>query len=122
MPSPFVLAKWEGLLLFAGFLGIIGWKLATRGIALDQLFEGDIRNRDPNNPGSYASYVSVGRIQSFWITVFVAVYLLSEVIRNPSGFPTIPDGFVWMLAGAHGAYLIGKAQAMLLGPLRDFLK
>lgn len=122
MPSPFILAKWEGLLLLGGFFGIVLWKLVNGSIVLDQLFEGDITDRDPKNVTGYSSYVSAGRVQSFLVTVFVALYYILQVIRNPTEFPKLPALLIAALAGSQLLYLGGKAQAMLIGRLRDFLK
>jgi len=122
MPSPFAFAKWEGVLLLAGFFGIVFWKLANGSIVLDQLFEGDIRDRDPKNVDGYSTYVSAGRVQSFLVTVFVALYYLLQVVQNPTEFPRLPAEMIAVLAGSHALYLGGKAQAMLIGPLRDFLR
>jgi hypothetical protein len=122
MPSPFVFAKWEGLLLLAGFFGIVFCKLANGSIVLEQLFEGDIRDKNPENADGYSSYVSAGRVQSFLVTVFVALYYLLQVIQNPTELQKLPADMIGALAGSHALYLGGKAQAMLFGPLRDFLK
>jgi|SRR5215469_14942361 len=118
MPSPSTLAYWEGLILIGGLFGVVFWKLATGEIALDDLFEGQIRDKN----GDYSSYTSKGRVQSFLVTIYVALYYLMQVIQNPTKFPEVPAGLVGVLAGSHALYLGGKAQAMLLGRLRDFLK
>jgi len=120
MPSLITLACWEGLVLIAGFFGIVFWKLMTGEIVLDQLLDGDIR--DPNCSDGYGSYVSAGRAQSLLITLFIALYYLLQVIYNPRAFPTLPNGLIAALAGSHAIYLGGKAQAMLVGRFRDFLK
>lgn len=122
MPSPVILGKWEGLLLLAGFFGIVFWKLLSGNIVLDQLFEGDIRDRDPKNADGYSPYISAGRVQSFLVTVFVALYYLLQVIQNPTQFPKLPVGLIVALASSQVLYLGGKAQAMLFGRFRDFLK
>ncbi|HXY01869.1 MAG TPA: hypothetical protein VEI54_13175 [Candidatus Limnocylindrales bacterium] len=122
MLSPFILAKWEGLLLLGGFFGIVIWKLADGSIGLERLFEGDVKDSDPRNTRGYAKYVSAGRIQTFWVTVLVAAYYLWQVVQNPTEFPTIPGGVIAALAGSHALYLGGKAQAMFLGRLRDLRK
>jgi len=120
MPSPFVLAKWEGFLLLAGLFGIVCWKLASGNVALDQLFDGDIR--DANNADGFSPYASAGRVQAFLVTVFVALYYLKQVILSPTAFPTLPNGLIEALAGSQAFYLVGKAQAMLVGRLRDFFR
>lgn len=115
MPSPVTLASWEGLILIGGLFAVVLWKMLSGEIPLDQLFEGDIR-------GSSTPYISSGRIQAFWITIYVAYYYLVQVVHDPTQFPTVPDNMVALLAGSHALYLGGKAQAMLLGPLKDILK
>lgn len=114
-----VIAKWAGLLLLGGFLGVVLWKLATGNIALDQLFEGDIRDADPANAEGYTTQVSAGRVQTFWVTVLVAAYYVGQVIQNPTELPRLPNGMIAALAGSHALYLGGKAQAMYLGRIRD---
>jgi len=120
MPSISTLAAYEGFILIGGFFGIVFWKLLTGGIGLSQLLEGDIR--DPNSPGGYSTQVSAGRAQSLLITLFVALYYLSQVIHNPKEFPRLPGGLIEALAGSQAVYLGGKAQAMLLGRWRNIVK
>jgi hypothetical protein len=120
MPSVSTVAYWEGVILIGGFFGIVSWKLMTGSINLDQLFEGDIRN--PKSIDGYSSYTSAGRMQSLLITLFAALSYLLQVISNPRVFPTVPNGLLEILAGSQALYLGGKAQAMLLGRVRDFLK
>lgn len=114
------LASTLGVCLLGGFFAIVFWKLLTGGIQLAGLFEGDIR--DPTGENGYSSYVSPGRVQSLLITLFSALYYLMRVINNPKEFPEVPDGLVGALAASQALYLGGKAQAMLLGRLRNFLK
>jgi len=120
MPSIFTLTYWGGLILIGGFFGIVFWKLLTGRIILEGLLEGDIR--DPDGENGYSSYVSAGRVQALLTTVFAALYYLLRVIHDPREFPSLPDGLVGALAASQAVYLGGKAQAMLLGRLRDFLK
>lgn len=119
MLSLVIIAKWAGLLLLSGFLGVVLWRLATGTIGLDQLFEGDIRDSDPANGGGYTTHVSAGRVQTFWVTFLVAGYYVLQVIQNPTEFPRLPDGMIGALAGSHALYLAGKAQAMYLGRIRN---
>jgi hypothetical protein len=120
MPVVLTLTYWGSLILIGGFFGIVLWKLLTGGIILEQLLEGDIR--DPHGKNGYSSYVSPGRVQSLVITLFAALYYLLQVINNPKQFPEVPDGLVGALAASQALYLGGKAQAMMLGRLRNFLK
>jgi hypothetical protein len=119
--APFLrLASWLGICLLGGFFAIVFWKLLTGGISLAQLLEGDIRNA--NSADGYSSYVSAARVQVLLISVFAAMYYLLRVIHDPREFPSLPGGLVGALAASQAVYLGGKAQAMLLGRLRDFLK
>jgi hypothetical protein len=120
MRSISTLAAYEGLILLAGFFGIVFWRLLTGRIGLNQLLEGDIR--DPKSAEGYSTQPSAGRAQSLVITAFAALYYLLQVIHNPKGFPKLPNGLIEALAGSQVVYLGGKAQAMLLGRWRDMLK
>lgn len=115
MPSPSTLAYWEGLIIIAGFFGVVFWKMVTDGMSLNQLFEGD-------SDDSESTYVSAGRVQSFVVTVSVAFYYLMQVVHNPRQFPELPTSMVAVVAGSQAIYLGGKAHAMLAGRLRDFFK
>src|SRR5258707_387595 len=90
------------------------------GISLAQLLEGDIR--DPDSAVGYSSHVSAGRVQSLLIGLFTALYYLLLVIHDPREFPSLPNGLVNAFAASQALYLGGKAQAMLLGRARNFLK
>lgn len=120
MLSVFTLACWGGLTLIVGFIGVVFWKLATGAIDLSQLLNGAIRDR--SSPGSYSLYASSGRAQSLLITIFTALFYLSQVLHHPGTFPSLPDGLVGVVAVSQALYLGGKAQAMLLGRWRDFLR
>jgi len=114
------LVRWEGELLIVAFIGIVLWKLFTGGINLDQLLEGDIR--DPHGESGFTTYVSSGRAQSLLITMFAASYYLLQVIQKPTEFPPVPTALVGAVGGSQVVYLAGKAQAMLLGRLRDLVQ
>jgi uncharacterized YccA/Bax inhibitor family protein len=120
MPSIPTLASYEGLILIGGFFGIVFWKLLTGRIDLSHLLEGDIR--DPNSADGYSTQASAGRVQSLVITLFAALYYLFQVIHNPKVFPKLPNGLIEAMAGSQAVYLGGKAQAMLVGRLRDIVK
>lgn len=120
MPSVTTLTCWGGLILIAGFFGIVFWKLATGAIDLSQLLNGAIRDR--TSPSDYSSYASSGRAQSLLITIFAALFYLFQVLHHPEAFPSLPDGLVGLVAVSQALYLGGKAQAMLVGRLRDFFR
>jgi len=118
MPSLSTLVSWEGLVLIGGLAVVVFWKIVTGEIVLDNLFDGDIRNPE----GGFDTYASAGRVQIFWVTIYAAFYYLYQVVSNPTEFPTLPTWLLAALAGSHGLYLGGKAQAMLLGRLKNILR
>ena len=118
LPSPSTLASWEAVAIVAGLCGLVFWKMITGEISLERLFEGDGKD-DAGNP---AAYTSTGRVQAFAATLYIAVYYLVQFAHNPREFPAIPNWMVATLAGSHAIYLGGKAQDLLQGRLRDFLK
>ncbi|HWZ45069.1 MAG TPA: hypothetical protein VNW97_16460 [Candidatus Saccharimonadales bacterium] len=118
LPSPSTLASWEAVVIVAGLFGLVCWKMITGEISLDCLFEGDGKD-DTGNP---ASYTSAGRVQAFGATLYIALYYIVQFAHDPKEFPAIPNWMVVTLAGSHAIYLGGKAQDMLQGRLRDFLK
>jgi hypothetical protein len=113
------LAYWEGLILVGGFIGVVCWKLLTGAIDLRYLLYGDARR--PGDSGQ-ATFFSPGRAQLLTLTVISAVYFLLQVIENPTTFPKIPDTFLAVLGGSQAVYLGGKAQALLLGRVRDLIR
>jgi len=120
MHSLATVARWEGVVLLGGFLGVVFWKLLTGSIPLAGLLDGDVR--DSESAHGFSSQASAGRAQSLMVTLFVAMWYLLQVIHNPREFPKLSDTLVGGLAGSQALYLGGKAQAMFLGRLRNLLK
>ncbi|HEY6348100.1 MAG TPA: hypothetical protein VI636_01700 [Candidatus Angelobacter sp.] len=118
--SPAQLAYWEGLVLIGGIFGIIFWKMFTGAISLKYLLHGD--QLDSKSPSGYSTFVSPGRTQLLLFTIFVAGHYLIQVIHDPTVFPQVPTSLLVGLGGSHAVYLGGKAQSMLMGPLKDFLR
>ena len=113
MRSLATLAYWEAVVLLAGLLGVMLWKLLTGGISLDGLLEGDVR--DPNSADGFRSQASAGRAQALTITLVVALWYLLQVIHNPREFPQVPRAMVAVLGGSYALYLVGKARALRKG-------
>lgn len=116
------LASWGGIVLLAGFFGIIFWKLLTNRISLSYLLYGDARVPGASTAApSYSTHFSPGRAQALMFTVVISGYYLLQVIHDPTRFPQIPDALIYALGGSHAVYLGGKAQGLLLGRLRDLI-
>ena len=118
MPSPTELAIWESVILLAGFIGLIFWKLVTGSINLRCLLYGEARRHDR---GGYSDFFSPGRAQMLMLTLALAGYYLLQVIQDPTHFPEVPDGLLAAVAGSHAIYLGGKAQALYFGRFRDLI-
>ena len=54
--------------------------------------------------------LSPSRLQLLVVSVGVAIYLLFEVVRNPSQYPEIPLGILLLMAGSEIIYLASKAN------------
>jgi hypothetical protein len=120
MNSLIRVATTMAVVLFSGFFCVLAWKMATGGISLGYLLDGDVQ--DPDDPSEFSTQPSAGRVQAFVTTLIVAGYYLLQVIHNPRVFPKLPNAMVGALAGSHTLYLAGKAQAMLSDRIRDWFK
>jgi hypothetical protein len=94
----------EVLVLLAGFVGIVLWRILTSRISLECLLSAD-------NANGTTSF-SPGRAQLLIFTLIVAMQYVLQVISDPTRFPTIPDSWVVALAGSQGVYLAGKVQSL----------
>jgi hypothetical protein len=95
---------WEALLLLAGFLGIVLWRILTSRMSLESLLSTD-------NADGTTSF-SPGRAQLLIFTLIVAMQYVLQVISDPTRFPTIPDSWVAALGGSQAVYLAGKVQSL----------
>jgi hypothetical protein len=91
-----VVARWEAILLLAGFGAVIGWRL-IRSAAFDGLLRA--------NDGTF----SPGRVQLLVATVGAALEYLLGVLHDPTHLPTIPSGIVMAVGGSQAVYLGLKA-------------
>jgi hypothetical protein len=91
-----VVARWEAILLIAGFGAVIGWKL-MRSAAFDGLLRA--------NDGTF----SPGRVQLLAATLGAALHYLLAILHDPTRLPTIPSGIVMAVGGSQAVYLGLKA-------------
>ena len=115
-----IAAQWFFFMELFGFFAIVFWRLMTGAIVLSQLLDGDIR--DPQSETGYSSGVSPARTQALLVTLFTAIYCLTQTLHNPRQFPEIPNTLLAVLAGSQSLYLGGKAKSLLLGRLRNLIK
>ena len=102
------LARWELMLLIAGFGIITLWKLFESAS-----FAGLLRACD----GS----LSPGRVQLLVLTALTALQYLLATIRDPSHLPSLPAGLVAVTGGSHVIYLGAKAWSAF-GPKKNILE
>jgi len=57
--------------------------------------------------------LSPSRIQLLVVSIGIAIYLLAEVLRDPSRLPEIPTGLLLLMAGSEAIYLARKANNLM---------
>ncbi len=74
------------------------------------------KGRDSAGPSTWrrTSGLSPSRIQLLVVTIGVAIYLLAEVMRDPSRFPAIPTGLLLLMAGSEAIYLARKVNNLII--------
>ena len=124
MGSASTVLKYE-ILLFLGALAlIVSYQLLTGRINMHRLHfakggaAGGPSTGEKTNPSTQrrTNGLSPSRIQLLVITIGVAIYLLAEVVRDPSQFPETPTGLLLLMAGSEAIYLARKANNLL--PIR----
>ena len=122
MGSVTAILKYE-ILLFLGALAlIVFYQLLTGRINMHRLLFAKGRVApDPStgqrtNPAIERRTIglSPSRIQLLVVSIGVAIYLLAEVVRDPSQFPEIPFGLLLLMAGSETIYLARKFNNLLL--------
>lgn len=122
MGSVTAILKYE-ILLFLGALAlIVFYQLLTGRINMHRLLF--VKGRvapDPStgqrtNPAiePRTSGFSPSRIQLLVVSIGVAIYMLAEVVRDPSRFPEIPFQLLLLMAGSETIYLARKFNNLLL--------
>ena len=110
MNSLFRAGEYVVFALLLGLVAVVVWKIITREISLDGLFD----STDAQNTRSY----SVERAQLLIFTLLVAGKYVLAVIQNPhrDSLPDLPVEFVAVLGGSQAIYIGGKAWSRF-GPL-----
>jgi hypothetical protein len=93
-------------IVFGGLFATIAWKILTREISLD----GILWVKRQSLSGSDTSF-SPTRVQLMATTLITATYYLSQVVHDPTRFPSVPTSWLLGLGASHGIYLGGKAES-----------
>ena len=102
------------ILLFLGALAlIVFYQLLTGRINMRRLLFSKGRESAGPSTRRRTSGLSPSRIQLLVISIGVAIYLLAEVMRDPSKFPEIPVGLLLLMAGSEAIYLARKANNLM---------
>jgi len=98
-------ARAEMIIILAGLMVVVVYKLFTGGINLSGLL---------TSKAGQANF-SPGRAQMLMATLLTAMYYLIQVIENPSNnsLPPLPGTLVGVVGGSHLIYLGGKAWTHL---------
>lgn len=97
------------VLLFLGILAfVIFYQLLTGKINTRRLLFSKGRARDG------AAGFSPSRVQLLIVTVASAIFILSEVLSDPGGFPEVPTWIIAVLVGSEAIYLGRKANNLVL--------
>jgi hypothetical protein len=106
MASLATVIRFEVILILGALALIVFYQLVTGRINMRRLLFAKGR-------GS-AGRISPSRIQLLVVSIGVAIYLLAEVVREPSRFPEIPTLLLLLMAGSEIIYLASKANNLVL--------
>jgi hypothetical protein len=113
MGSVTTVLKVEILLFLSALALIVFYQLLTGRINMHRLLFSKGQSAVSPSTGHQTDGLSPSRIQLLVVSIGVAIYLLAEVIRNPSQFPEIPFGLLLLMAGSETIYLARKANNLL---------
>jgi|HubBroStandDraft_2_1064218.scaffolds.fasta_scaffold73376_2 hypothetical protein len=101
------LVYWETWFFLFVIFGTVAGLVLDGRIRLDGLLYGTKRDG--------TKYFSPERVQLLLSTLAFGFWLLSAVLRDPTKFPVISDGWLATLGGSHVLYVAGKFSAVFLG-------
>ena len=116
MGSVTTVLKYEFLLFLGALALIVTYQLLTGRINMRRLLFAKGRAAADPSTQRRTSGLSPSRIQLLVVSLGVAIYLLAEVVRDPSQFPEIPTGLLLLMAGSETIYLARKVNNLL--PIR----
>ena len=98
--------RYEMFFILTALAVIVTYRLLTRQINTNGLLRDKISGRA----------VSAGRLQLLIVTLLIAVYYVSEVLRTQK-LPVMPREYLLALGGSHLLYLGGKTYGLLASKL-----
>ena len=114
MGSPTTVLRYEVLLFLGALALIIFYQRLTGKINMRRLLFAKGRSAAGPSTRRRTSGLSPSRIQLLIVSIGVAIYLLTAVLRDPSQFPEIPSGLLLLMAGSGTIYLARKANNLML--------
>jgi hypothetical protein len=114
MGSIITVLRYEILLFLGALVLIIFSQLLTGKINMRRLLFAKGRKAAGTSTKRRTSGLSPSRIQLLVVSIGVAIYLLAEVLRDPSQFPDIPTGLLLLMAGSETIYLARKANNLII--------
>lgn len=104
MESLKLFARYEFGVLLAAFAAMLVYKFLSGGVNMRGLLS--------EKTGGVRGGISPARVQLLLVTVAIAFYILSQVIKNQT-FPNIDTKWVLMLGGSHSIFLGAKGVLSL---------
>jgi len=114
MGSITTVLRYEILLFLVVLALVVAYQMLAGKISMRRLLFAKGRAAAGPSTGQKPSGLSPSRIQLLVVTFGVAIYLLAEVVRDPSQFPEIPSGLLLLMAGSETIYLARKINNLLL--------
>jgi hypothetical protein len=114
MDSPTAFLRTSTLVFLIALALIITYQLLTGKINMRRLLFAKGRAATGPSTRRWTSGLSPSRIQLLIVTIGVGIYLLAEVLSDPSRFPEIPIGLLLLMAGSETIYLARKANNLML--------
>ncbi len=114
MGSVTAILRYEVLLFLGALALIVFYQLVTGKINTRRLLFAKGRAAASPSTRQRTSGLSPSRIQLLVVTIGAAIYLLAEVVRDPTQFPDIPTGLLLLMAASETIYLARKANNLLL--------
>lgn len=107
--------RYEILLFLSAFALVVLYQLLTGRISTRRLLSAKDRESAGLSANQKTPGASPSRVQLLVVSIGVAIYLLAEVLRDPSHFPEVPTGLLLLMAGSEAFYLARKANKLLPG-------
>lgn len=99
------IGMYEASIILLGLAAVLVGGLLTGRIVVGGLLQAD------REDGS--AHTSSGRAQLLISTIALAIVYLTQQLKDPSRFPTVPLSVVGLMGASHAAYLVSKVANLM---------